>query len=91
MRGEVPETTPRAHPRALGRGRAEIEIVEDVLRAPEMAGQARFYLRDPAYIDTLAPDSQATFHEIPTSDGAPASGCARRRRRSPGGLWLSAA
>jgi hypothetical protein len=46
----------------------ELEILHGVLRNPEMASHAYFYLRDPAYLDSLPPEQQAEFREGPTPE-----------------------
>jgi len=45
------------------RSLTELEILHGVLRDPEMASHAFFYLRDPAYIDTLPEGARDRFRE----------------------------
>ena len=47
-----------------GRSVTELEILHGVLRNPEMAGHAFFYLRDPAYLAGVEPERRADFEEI---------------------------
>ena len=50
-----------------GRSVTELEILHGVLNDPDAAGHAYFYLRDPAWIDTLPADARADFvEESPT-------------------------
>lgn len=47
----------------VGRSVTELEILHGVLNDPEAAGHAFFYLRDPAWVDALAPDERALYVE----------------------------
>jgi hypothetical protein len=51
-----------------GRSVTELEILHGVLNDPAMAGPAFFYLRDPAYLETLPPGDRPAFLETPTAD-----------------------
>jgi tetratricopeptide (TPR) repeat protein len=46
-----------------GRSVTEMEILHGVLRSPEMAGHAYFYLRDPAWAASLPEAERATYEE----------------------------
>lgn len=46
-----------------GRSVTELEILHGVLNNPEAAGHAFFYLRDPVWVDGLAPEERSTFVE----------------------------
>ena len=46
-----------------GRSVTEMEILHGVLRSPEMAGHAFFYLRDPAWTTSLPEAERATYEE----------------------------
>jgi tetratricopeptide (TPR) repeat protein len=48
----------------LDRSNTELEIVHGVLRDPAMAEHAFFYLRDPAYIDTLPGGEREAWREV---------------------------
>lgn len=41
----------------------ELEILHGVLNDPHMAGHALFYFRDPAYIESIAPELHTDFQE----------------------------
>lgn len=45
------------------RSMTELEFLHGALKDPTMADGAFFYLRDPAYIDTLLPDERAAYRE----------------------------
>jgi hypothetical protein len=45
----------------VGHSIIELEILHGVLNDPEMAEHAYFYLRDPAYVDTLPAREQAAY------------------------------
>ncbi|MDX6376214.1 MAG: hypothetical protein QOE98_517, partial [Gaiellaceae bacterium] len=49
-----------------GRSVTEMEILHGVLRSPEMAGHAYFYLRDPAWTASLPEAERATYEEAAT-------------------------
>ncbi len=51
-----------------GRSVTEMEILHGVLRSPEMAGHAYFYLRDPGWTASLPEAEQATYEEA-TGEG----------------------
>ncbi len=51
-----------------GRSVTEMEILHGVLRSPEMAGHAYFYLRDPAWTESLPEAERATYEEA-TDEG----------------------
>src|SRR3954469_8737815 len=51
-----------------GRSVTEMEILHGVLRSPEMAGHAYFYLRDPAFTESLPVAEQATYEDA-TDEG----------------------
>jgi hypothetical protein len=46
----------------------ELEILHGVLNNPKMADHALFYFRDRAYIDSLPPDEQPDYLELPTKE-----------------------
>jgi len=46
----------------------ELEIVHGVLRHPEMANRSFFYLRDPAYVDSLPEERQREHRELPSAE-----------------------
>ena len=60
----------------------ELEILHGVLRNPEMADNAYFYFRDPAYIYTFPDDQQADFREHPTRQEIEDLGSEEAERRA---------
>lgn len=46
----------------------ELEILHGVLNTPKMTDHALFYFRDRAYIDSLPPDEQPDYLELPTKE-----------------------
>jgi nephrocystin-3 len=46
----------------------ELEILHGVLNDPAMADRALFYFRDRAFIDSLPPDEQPYYLELPTKE-----------------------
>ena len=77
--GWVPDEIPAALATELGwlsddagRSVTELEILHGVLNDPSAAGHAYFYLRDPAWVDTLAAEERATFVEE-SDEGQPAA------------------
>src|ERR1039457_2704865 len=48
----------------------ELEILHGVLRNPQMAGHALFYLRNPAYLDKLPPDAKREDFTSENSESA---------------------
>jgi tetratricopeptide (TPR) repeat protein len=60
----------------------ELEIVHGVLRDPEMANHAFFYLRDPAYIDTRPAAEQPDLRELPSAEEVQDFGLEEAERRA---------
>ncbi len=56
----------RGWPKNRQRSVTELEILHGVLNNPDMTGQAFFYFRAPAFLETLHPGSAAEFQEEPT-------------------------
>ena len=65
-----------------GRSVTELEITKGVLRNPDMANHAFFYLRDPAYLDTRPADEQPDLQELPWVTEAAAVGLEEAERRA---------
>jgi len=59
----------------------ELEILHGVLNDPEMAGQAFFYFRSPAYIDSL-PAEEQPWHREPTPKEIKEHGAEEAQRRA---------
>jgi tetratricopeptide (TPR) repeat protein len=66
-----------------GRSVTELEILHGVLRDPEMAGHAYFYLRDPAWTAALPEPERATYEES-APDGRARLADLKARVRSSG-------
>lgn len=62
----------------------ELEIMKGVLRNPDMASHAFFYLRDPAYLDTRPADEQPDLREMPSAAEIDAVGYVEAERRAEG-------
>ncbi len=60
----------------------ELEILHGVLKDPEMAHHAFFYLRDPAYVASLPPEVQLHYRERPTDEEIEKYGLDEARRRA---------
>lgn len=67
----------------LHRSVTELEILHGVLNNPDADGHAYFYLRDPAWVATLPPESRALYLE-PDADGAARLEALRERVRGSG-------
>ncbi len=67
----------------LHRSVTELEILHGVLNDPEADGHAYFYLRDPAWVATLAAQDRALYLE-PDADGAARLEALRERVRGSG-------
>ncbi len=65
-----------------GRSATELEIVQGVLRNPDMAGHAFFYLRDQAYIDTRPTAEQGELRELASVDELDEFGAQEAQRRA---------
>jgi len=65
-----------------GRSVTELEILHGVLINPQMADHTFFYLRDPAYIESLPPEKQELFREIPTQEERDRFGPDEAQRRA---------
>src|SRR3954468_1839404 len=68
--GWIPDELPAELAQQLGwlsdvadRSVTEVEILHGVLNDPSAAGRAFFYLRDPAWVDALAPDERELYLE----------------------------
>ncbi|MFT3852287.1 MAG: DUF4062 domain-containing protein [Ilumatobacteraceae bacterium] len=68
--GWVPDAIPAALAERMGwlsagagRSVTELEILHGVLNDPDAAGHALFYLRDPAWLDTVGDDARPTYVE----------------------------
>ena len=59
----------------------ELEILHGVLRNPSMAEHAFFYLRDPAYVQTVPEEQRSIYEEVITSDVLECFGQAEVERR----------
>ncbi|HHV06169.1 MAG TPA: DUF4062 domain-containing protein [Anaerolineaceae bacterium] len=59
----------------------ELEILHGVLNNPQMAQNALFYFRDPAYIDSLDESEQADFIEVPWRSDIEAYGMTEAQKR----------
>jgi hypothetical protein len=86
--GWVPDEIPAALAEELGwladdagRSVTELEILHGVLNDSAAEGYAFFYLRDPAWVDTLPPDERSTFVEDDPVRG-PAEPARRRSLRA---------
>lgn len=60
----------------------ELEILHGVLNDPALADHAYFYLRRPAYIDSLPEERQPTFREVPGPDEVERLGAEEAKRRA---------
>lgn len=88
--GWVPDEIPGQLAEQLGwltddsaRSVTELEIVHGVLNDPEAAGHAYFYLRDPAWVESLPPEERATYVEE-SPEGARRLAALRERVRASG-------
>jgi tetratricopeptide (TPR) repeat protein len=80
----VPESLREREPwlgEHAGRSVTELEILHGVLRDPEMAGHAFFYMRDPAYLTALDGEREH-FSEVPTREEVAELGAEAAERRS---------
>jgi tetratricopeptide (TPR) repeat protein len=80
----APELVEREPWLAQHRGRSvtELEIVHGVLGDPEMAEHSFFYLRDPAYVESLPEAQRAAFREGPAPEDIAEHGIAEAARRA---------
>ncbi len=62
----------------------ELEILHGVLRNPEMAEHAFFYLRDPAYVLSLPEEGRSGFLEVPEPEEIERFGPEEANRRAEG-------
>ena len=60
----------------------ELEILHGVLNNPEMADHAFFYLRDPAYVESLIQEKRTDFTEVPYPEDISQFGPEEARRRA---------
>ncbi len=60
----------------------ELEILHGVLNDPAMAGQAYFYFRDPAYVDSLPAGERSAQREEATPEEIERYGAAEAQRRA---------
>lgn len=60
----------------------ELEIVKGVLEDPAMAEHARFYLRDPAYVESMPEEKRRNFIEVPRPDDIERYGEREAERRA---------
>jgi len=65
-----------------GRSVTELEILHGVLNNPTMTGQAFFYFRSPAYVDTLPAMEQRFFREAPSREEVEELGLAAAEGRA---------
>lgn len=65
-----------------GRSVTELEIMHGVLNNRAMEGQAFFYFRSPAYIESLPPEKQPFFKETQTSEEIERYGREEAERRA---------
>ena len=62
----------------------ELEILHGVLNDPNMAGHALFYFRDPAYIESIAPELRRDFQEEAGQEEIERLGAAAARQAETG-------
>lgn len=65
-----------------GRSVTELEILHGVLNNPQMAEHAFFYFRDPSYINSLSPEQQQLFREVPSPEDLQQIGADQAARRA---------
>ena len=89
--GWVPNELPTALSRQVpwlaelgGCSVTELEIMHGVLHNPAIAEHAFFYFRDPSYIDSLPPERQAAFREVPAPEEIEELGVEESARRAQG-------
>ncbi len=66
---DLPQEVVETHPWVAEdrqRSVTELEILHGVLNNPNMTGQAFFYFRAPAFLETLPPESAGEYSEVPT-------------------------
>jgi hypothetical protein len=81
---EIPQELVDAEPwlaEHAGRSVTELEILHGVLRNPQGEG-AFFYLRDPAYVDSLPEGEQRGFREVPSYEEIDRLGQEEAERRA---------
>ena len=66
----------------LAQSVTELEILHGVLNSPEMADQAFFYLRDPAFVHSLPEEQRADFSEVPSQEEIETHGLEAAGRRA---------
>lgn len=82
---EIPEDLKESHPwlkEHPQKSVTELEILHGVLRNPEMADRAFFYLRDPRYVDSIPKKGRHEFLNEPTEQEIKEYGQAEARRRA---------